>query len=266
MNWNAVDSAILLPAFLAGLIVLSTHVPLGHRVLERGIIFIDLAIAQVAGLGVIIADSWALELHGWGTQIAATVAAVAAALVLNGLEHRWARIQEALIGILFVLAATASIIVLSDNPHGGEHLKDLLVGQILFVTYDQLLSVTILYGSVLAFWWAYAAKQGSIWFYILFAVIVTASVQLVGVYLVFASLIIPALSTRTRSDPSRLMLGYGIGAAGYGLGLMLSALFDLPSGAVVVWSLAIIGLAAGTALSMFTNPDLLATSQQKLSG
>jgi zinc/manganese transport system permease protein len=250
MNWTAVDSSILLPALCAGLLVLSTHIPMGIRVLDRGIIFIDLAIAQVAGLGVIVADSWALEMNGWGTQIAAASAAVVAAVLLNSLERRWAKIQEALIGILFVLAATGSIIVLSGNPHGGEHLKDLLVGQILFVTYTQLAAVALLYAAILALWWGYAARQGSIWFYVLFAAIVTASVQLVGIYLVFASLIIPALATRQSTGITRLMAGYGLGAAGYGLGLVLSALLDLPSGAVVVWSLAGLGLLLGTALGL----------------
>jgi len=247
MNWQALDASILFPAFLAGLIVLSTHVPFGQRVLERGIIFIDLAVAQVAGLGVIVADTWGWEVHGWGTQVAAASAAILAALLLNGLEKRYAKIQEALIGVMFVLAATASILVLSNNPHGGEHLKDLLVGQILFVSLDQLWPIAGLYLGIVATWFAFAQDRGSIWFYILFAIMVTASVQLVGIYLVFASLIIPALATRLLKGFSRLAVAYGVGILGYGAGLVTSALLDLPSGAVVVWALALFGLIAGVA-------------------
>ena len=127
------DWSIIGPALLAGMLVLSTHVPLGRKVLERGIIFIDLAIAQIAGLGVILADTMGWQAHGWEVQAVAVSAAMIAALGLNFTEKLWPDIQEALIGVLFILAATASILLLADNPHGGEHLKDLLVGQILWI-------------------------------------------------------------------------------------------------------------------------------------
>lgn len=141
---SAFDLGIVAPALLAGVLVLSTHVPLGRKVLARGIIFIDLAIAQIAGLGVILADNLGLEAHGWQVQLVAVSAAMAAALGLNATEKLWPDIQEALIGVLFILAATASILLLADNPHGGEHLKDLLVGQILWVDYSQLIPISTL--------------------------------------------------------------------------------------------------------------------------
>ena len=130
---SSVDLAILLPAFLAGLLVLATHVPLGRLVLERGIVFIDLAIAQVAGLGVVAADAMGWEPQGWSVQISAVAAALAIAGFLLWSERRFAAVQEAVIGVVFVVAASAEIIVLGFNPHGAEHLKDLLVGQILWV-------------------------------------------------------------------------------------------------------------------------------------
>ena len=138
MNWSAVDATILLPAFLAGLLVLATHVPLGIRVLSRGIVFIDLAIAQIAGLGVIVAGLMDIEPGGWQVQAAAALAALAGSLLLTWTERKWPDVQEAQIGVVFVLAATGGILLLANNPHGGEYLRDLLAGQILWVGYRQL--------------------------------------------------------------------------------------------------------------------------------
>ena len=138
MNWSALDWGILGPALIAGLLVLSTHVPLGTQVLDRGIVFIDLAIAQTAGLGVIAADTFGLPEGGVAVQAAAVCAALLGALLLTWTERRAPQQQEALIGVMFILAACAGILLLSGNPHGGEHLKDLLVGQILWVNTAQL--------------------------------------------------------------------------------------------------------------------------------
>jgi zinc/manganese transport system permease protein len=237
------EISVVAPALVACLLVLSTHVPLGTEVLRRGIIFIDLAIAQVAGLGVIAADTMGWEAQGPMVQIAAVAAALVAAGILHFTDKRWPEIQEALIGISFVLAATAGILILSNNPHGGEHLKELLVGQVLWVTYAQLVPVAIISGVVLFGWFWFRERMQGFGFYALFALAVTQSVQLVGVYLVFASLIMPALATRTilRRGP-RIWCGYGIGFAGSLVGLMLSVAVDLPAGAVIVWSLAAFAL------------------------
>jgi zinc/manganese transport system permease protein len=243
MNWAAIDVGILGPAFVAGLLVLATHVPLGTQVLDRGIVFIDLAIAQIAGLGVICADAVGLPEGGAAVQASAVAAALLGALLLTYTERRAPQQQEALIGVMFILAACAGILVLAGNPHGGEHLKDLLVGQILWVNSTQLLwlgAVSALLLVAMALGWI--ARLGRYGFYAAFAVAVTASVQVVGVYLVFSSLIIPALATRARAGKQRLSAGYLLGAAGYALGLALSAVLDLPSGAVIVWTLAACGL------------------------
>jgi zinc/manganese transport system permease protein len=251
MNWDALDFSILGPAFVTGLLVLATHVPLGQQVLSRGIIFIDLAIAQIAGLGVIAADSFGWEPNGWAVQAVAVVAALMGALLLQWTERRFADIQEALIGVLFIVAATGGILLLSHNPHGGEHLKDLLVGQILWVSYQQLIPVAILYALVLGVWFR-ARQPSSLLFYVLFALTVTASVQLVGVYLVFTSLIVPALAVR-QLGRSSLWLAYGMGAVAYGVGLAASALFDLPTGAVIVWSLCVLAVATGWLVKVRVN-------------
>ena len=240
---NAFEISIIAPAFLATLLVLTTHVPLGTEVLRRGIIFIDLAIAQVAGLGVIAADSMGWEAEGWMVQIAAVSAALLAAFVLHQTDKRWPKMQEALIGVSFVLAATAGILILSGNPHGGEHLKELLVGQVLWVNYDQLVPVAIVSAIVLAAWFWMRDRVQGFGFYALFAFAVTSSVQLVGIYLVFACLIVPALATRHISGRGlRVACGYGIGTAGCLSGLILSVSADLPAGAVIVWSLAFFAL------------------------
>ncbi len=239
MNWSALDWGILGPAFMAGLLVLATHVPLGTQVLDRGIVFIDLAIAQIAGLGVITADALGLPEGGVGVQAAAVLAALLGALLLTWTERKAPQQQEALIGVMFILAACAGILLLAGNPHGGEHLKELLVGQILWVNATQLMWLGGVSAVILvALWRGWVQRLGRFGFYAVFALAVTASVQLVGVYLVFSSLIIPALATRSQTGAHRYGKAYAIGVIGYGVGLALSALLDLPSGAVIVWTLA----------------------------
>ena len=244
LNWEALDLSILGPACVAGLVVLSTHVPLGRQVLSRGIIFIDLAIAQIAGVGVILAQWLGIDEHGLGVQFAAAGAALLGAGLLSWTDRRWPQYQEPLIGSLFVLAATGGLLLLANNPQGGEHLKDLLVGQILWVSYADLVPAAVLSAVLLG---VLVVRRGQLrgpWFYGLFALAITASVQLVGVYLVFASLILPALATVRRQGVSQTVLAYLVGTAGYVFGLLLSALFDLPSGAMIVWTLAACALLA----------------------
>jgi zinc/manganese transport system permease protein len=248
MNWSALEWGILGPALIAGLLVLATHVPLGMQVLDRGIVFIDLAIAQIAGLGVIAADSFGLPEGGVAVQVSAVCAALLGAWLLTWTEKRAPQQQEALIGVMFILAACAGILLLAGNPHGGEHLKDLLVGQILWVNQTQLLWLAGLSALLLAaLRLGWVEGLGRFGFYGAFALAVTASVQLVGVYLVFASLIIPALATRAQGGRRRYGIAYGVGVLGYTLGLALSALFDLPSGAVIVWTLAACALVGAMA-------------------
>lgn len=245
MNLDVIDFSILGPAVVAGLLVLATHVPLGVEVLKRGIIFIDLAIAQVAGLGVIAATAFGWEEQGLKVQLAAISAALLAGFGLNWTERRWPDRQEPLIGILFVLAATGGILLLAENPHGGDHLKDLLVGQILWSTWSSLLPMAVLYAALISLWSIWGQRLGHTGFYLTFVLAVTASVQVVGVYLVFASLIIPAIATSRLAGGQRLAVALGIGAVSYVVGIGASALLDLPTGALTVWSMAGIGMLAG---------------------
>jgi zinc/manganese transport system permease protein len=244
-----IDWSIVGPALAAGLIVLATHVPLGQEVLKRGIIFIDLAIAQVAGLGVIAAYALEWDPEGIEVQVAAVSSALIAALGLYWTEKKWSKIQEPLIGTLFILAATGGILLLAGNPHGSEHLKELLVGQILWVTWPTLWPVAVLYAVVMLLWFWLHPRSGGLLFYLVFAVVVTASVQIVGIYLVFASLIIPALATAGIKKGNRLIAGYLVGGLSYFVGIVVSFLLDLPTGAVIVWSMAAVALLAGLIIS-----------------
>ena len=242
MSLDALDLSILVPAFAAGLLVTATHVPLGTQVLARGIVFIDLAIAQIAGCGVIVADRLGFGTHGLAVQVAAFAAALGGALLLTWTERTWPDVQEAVIGVVFVLGATASLLLLASNPHGSEHLRDLLVGQILWAEPARLGWTALVYAGVLAAWFGLRGQLGRAGFYVLFALCVTLSVQLVGLYLVFATLIVPPLATR-RMGRGRLPAAWAIGVAGYAAGLLASTATDLPSGAAIVWTLVAAGLA-----------------------
>ncbi len=148
--------------------------------------------------------------------------------------------QEAIIGVAFVLAANAAILLLAANPHGAEHLKDLLVGQILWVKAGELPVLTVFSAAILAltFWW-----RSRVGFYVLFACAVTLSVQLVGIYLVFATLIVPALATLRLGGDRRLAACYLLGVMGYAAGLALSVVTDLPTGPLVVCTMTVLGTA-----------------------
>jgi len=258
---NALDLSILGPAFVAGLLVTATHVPLGSQVLARGIVFIDLAIAQIAGLGVLVADQVGFEHEGIAVQVAALLAALAGSLLLTWTERIWPDVQEAVIGVVFVLAATGGLLMLASNVHGSEHLRDLLVGQILWSQWSRLAWAAAVYAVVLALWFGMGDRLGRIGFYALFAVVVTISVQLVGVYLVFATLIVPPLATR-RMARGRLATSWALAAIGYAAGLVVSTAYDLPTGPVIVWALCVVGLAAYLAHARFFSKGFPGSARQ----
>jgi zinc/manganese transport system permease protein len=233
VKFDAATFGIVWPALVAGLLVTATHVPLGIQVLRRGIVFIDLAVAQIAGLGVIVADRLGFEPQGAAVQVAALIAALGGALLLNWSDKRWPEVQEAIIGVTFIVAANAAILLLASNPHGAENLKDLLVGQILWADPRRLAIVGVAYAVILGLWFGFGERLGRIGFYLLFACAVTASVQLVGVYLVFTTLIVPALATRGFAR-HRLVAGYALGAVSYAVGLGVSLVSDLPPGPLIV--------------------------------
>lgn len=235
------EISLLWPALAAGLLVAATHVPLGIQVLSRGIVFIDLAVAQIAGLGVVLADWLGFEPQGAAVQVSALGAALGAALLLNWTERKWPEVQEAVIGVTFVLAANAAILLLAANPHGAEHLKDLLVGQVLWVSVARLPLMAALTAALVLVWWQWRERIGRPGFYVLFACAVTMAVQLVGLYLVFATLIVPALATRAMWR-GRIWAGYAIASTGYLTGLLLSTAFDLPAGPLIVCAMTLLAV------------------------
>ncbi|GAA5191528.1 metal ABC transporter permease [Ferrimonas gelatinilytica] len=245
MNWDPVLISILAPALAAGLLVLSTHVILGQQVLKRGIIFIDLAIAQVAALGAVLVHTWpgaesVPGLHYLLPMLFALGSAAGIALLERYLREE----LEALIGCLYVLAAVAAMLLLAKDPHGGELLKQLLSGQILWLDWPALRFPALLTGVILALlYWRPHWLSGP-QFYLLFALLIPLSVQLVGVYLVFASLVLPALAVVRRQGAAALWWGYTVGVLGFATGLGLSATLDLPSGATIVVTLALAALLA----------------------
>ncbi|WP_133405377.1 metal ABC transporter permease [Parashewanella tropica] len=236
---------ILLPAFVAGLLVLSTHVLLGRQVLKRGIIFIDLAIAQVAALGAILAKT-VHEFEHWpmASFILPLIFALLGAGIIAWMERRFKDELEAIIGCMYVLSAVFAFVILANNPHGAELLKQVMDGQILWVDWSQLILPSIVYGLIiLAIWLKPQWLTGSA-FYLLFAITITLSVELVGVYLIFSSLILPALAVNKFNGKHTLIFAYVVGLVGFVSGLIASATLDLPSGATIVICLALSAIAA----------------------
>lgn len=233
---------IVIPATVAGLMIALIHGPLGIEVLRRGIIFIDLAIAQIAGLFVVVTKLWLHEPSWIVTQIAAVGAALLAAAFFRWVEKALPLEQEAIIGSCFILSASAVLLVLANHPHGGEEVQHILSGQILFVSWADVVAFLPVYAAAALLWFLVPPIRRGLWFFILFAVVVTASVQLVGVYVVFASLILPALAVNTM-DGSRLGAAILCGFIAVLSGIAASTLADLPAGPVLVFTYALSMLA-----------------------
>jgi len=231
---------ILLPAFAAGVLVLSTHVVLGKQVLKRGIIFIDLAIAQIAALGAIVVGmNHDIAELAYASVWMPALFALAGAGIIAWLAKHMAEELEAMIGCFYVLSAVAAMLLLSNDPHGAELLKQLMSGQILWVSWQQLLLPAVAYSAILTLIFVRPKVLDGASFYLLFAIVITLSVELVGVYLVFSTLILPALAINKLKGKGILLWAYAVGLVGYLLGLYLSATFDLPSGAAIVATLAL---------------------------
>ena len=221
------------PAFAVGLIVTAVHAPLGIEVLKRGIVFIDLATAQVVGLAIIVLGLW-LEDPSWAVRQSTSFGAgIGVALFFRWIERKAPDEQEAVIGSCFILAASVALLVLADSPHGAEELRHVLSGQILFVDWSDIAAFAPIYGVVAALWLAVPRTRTGAGFFVLFALAVTASVQLVGVYVVFASLILPALAAR---GPTGYVLtrALGSGIAAVVAAILISAVADMPAGPFLV--------------------------------
>jgi zinc/manganese transport system permease protein len=233
--------SIVGPALVAGLMIALTHAPLGIEVLKRGIIFIDLAVAQIAGLGLVAAGTLLHEPSYWVMQCVALICAILAGLFFRKVETAMPEQQEAIIGVSFVLAASLAILLLADHPNGGEEIQHLLSGQMLFITWMDVAAHAPIYGLILAAWFWKPALRSGIGFYLLFALAITSSVQLVGVYVVFASLILPALAAVKSQRKHRVAWGCGI--ISVFIGILAATMLDMPSGPIIVLSYVLTTLA-----------------------
>ena len=240
---------IVLPATVAGLMIALIHSVLGIEVLRRGIIFIDLAIAQIAGLCVVLATLWLHEPSWIQTQVIAGVAALAAAAFFRWIENILPHEQEAIIGSSFILAASAVLLALANHPQGGEEIQHILSGQLLFISWSQILAFLPVYVLAIVIWFVVPHVRTGLGFFVLFALVVTASVQLVGVYVVFASLILPALAVNTMGT-RKAVVATGAGILAVIVGTTASALHDLPAGPVLVFSFAIVTIVCRLAYSV----------------
>ena len=258
---------ILLPAFALCALMIATHTYLGLHVLARGIIFVDLALAQVAALGVSVAFMLGWDVHGAQAQFVALGATLLAAVVLaklRAIPDKTAR--EVIIGCMYVVATAVAIVILSRSSQGMEELKSMFSGNILWVRWEEVGLLALVYAvltllhavyfrrfKALSFTEVNERKSSFRWellFFVSFAVVITLAVNLAGVLMVFAFLIIPAFtaSLLVNSFGARLALGGALAMLGSIAGLWLSFSEDLPAGPVIVAVLGGLPLLAGAAL------------------
>jgi zinc/manganese transport system permease protein len=238
MIFNLEMIQIIGPALVAGLMICIIHGTLGIKVLNRGIIFIDLSIAQIAGLGLVICGVLLGEISSYISQLVALICAISASIFFYYIEKKAPKQQEAIIGCSFVLSASIAILLLADNPHGGDEIMHLLSGQMLFITWNDVLKHFPIYAFIISIWFLKPKIQNGIGFYLIFALAITSSVQLVGVYVVFASLILPALAAVNQKRP--LLVSWVCGILSIFSGIFFATIFDLPAGGTVVTSYALV--------------------------
>lgn len=252
----------LLAPFIASLILTGIHAYLGVHVVERGVIFVDLSLAQIAALGTTIAVLYGIEPHSGTAYVVSLIFTFIGAAVFSTIRSRRARIpQEAIIGICYAVASAAAILAMSKSAEQTEHLKEMLVGNILTVTWFEVGKTAALYGAVGLFHYVFrrrfmlismnpdeAERQGistRLWdflFYASFGFVVTSSVAIAGVLLVFCYLIVPSVAAMIYSEHvgTRLAIGWTMGTMVSALGVYLSLLIDLPTGATIVCTFAIV--------------------------
>lgn len=258
---------------LACIVLTGIHVYFGAHVIKRGVIFVDLSLAQVAAFGSTLAFLFGVELESFAAYLLSLGFAMMGALVFAMTRRRDNEIpQEAIIGIVYAVATAAAILAVARQPEGAEHIKAILVGSVLTVTPMIVVKTAILYALIGALHWLWrgpiwaitndaeaARKQGvslRLWdfaFYGSFAFVVTSSVHIVGVLLVFALLVVPGTASIVagiRSTSRRLVFGWIFGVAVCVAGMAISFLADLPPGATIVGLFGAALLASGVFASV----------------
>ena len=248
--------ALMWIPFLMCLVLTGIHAYLGFHVIAREVVFVDIALAQIAALGATAAFLFGFDLASWPSYAFALGFTVLGALVLALTRSRGRHVsQEAVIGVVYAVSSAAAVLLADRSPHGAEHLRGMLVGSILSVSGAEVLKVAALYAAIGLFHWACrgpfflistdpdrACREGlrvrwwDFLFYASFGVVVTSSVRIGGVLLVFSYLIVPALAgiILGGSVLGRLLIGWAFGTAVSVLAMLASAALDLPTGATVV--------------------------------
>ncbi len=254
--------AFLLAPFVASLILTGIHAYLGVHVVERGVIFVDLSLAQIAALGTTIAALYSIEPHSTTAYVISLLFTFIGAAVFSTIRGRRARIpQEAIIGICYAVASAAAILAMSKSVEQTEHLKEMLVGNILTVSWFEVGKTAALYGAIGLFHFIFRRKfllismdpeaaeaQGintRLWdflFYASFGFVVTSSVAIAGVLLVFCYLIVPSVAAMLYAENigPRLAIGWTMGTLVSAVGVYLSLVIDLPTGATIVCTFALV--------------------------
>lgn len=238
--------------FVMCLILIGMHCYLGLHVLARGVIFVDLSLAQVAAFGAGVALMLGFEHHSPAEYfISLSFTFLASILFAVARKHEKKIPQEALIGIVYAFASASLVIVLNSMAHGAEHIKEMLIGQLLWVTWEDVLKIFLIYSTVSLIHYVFRKKfmaasfeartsgKSFLWdflFYALFGVIITSSVSIAGVLQVFAYLIVPSVTAAlfAKSIRSRLVFGWIFGFLMSVVSMSLSYALDLPAGAVTV--------------------------------
>jgi zinc/manganese transport system permease protein len=270
---------LLLPAFVASLILTGIHAYLGVHVVERGVIFVDLSLAQIAALGTTVAYLAGYDLHSTTAYLFSLgFTFIGAAIFALSRVHRKTRIpQEAIIGIVYAVSAAMAILVMSKATQETEHLKDMLVGNILSVSWPELAKTAVLYALVGLFHYVLrrrfllismneeqAVREGinvRFWdflFYMSFGFVVTSSVAIAGVLLVFCFLIVPAVTAMLFSERlgTRLAIGWTMGAVVSAAGVTVSYLLDLPTGATIIGTFGAALLILAAVRQLFRRPAM----------
>jgi zinc/manganese transport system permease protein len=267
--WSDLLSLMWMP-FLMCLVLTGIHAYLGFHVLSREVIFVDIALAQIAALGATGAFLFGFELDTWESYVAGLGFTILGALVLALTRTRTRKIShEAVIGVVYAVSSAGAVLLADRSPHGAEHLRGMLVGSILSVRGTEVLEVAVLYALIGLFHWlcrrpfflistdperayreGWSVRGWDFLFYASFGVVVTSSVRIAGVLLVFSYLIVPALAGILLANRigTRLAIGWLFGAGVSVAAMLASAVLDLPTGATVVCAFGLCLLALGLAM------------------
>jgi zinc/manganese transport system permease protein len=254
--------ALMWVPFLMCLVLTGIHAYLGLHVIAREVIFVDIALAQIAALGATAAFLWGYDLETWGSYVFGLCFTVLGASVFALTRSRERRVsQEAVIGVVYAVSAAAAVLVADRTPHGAEHLRSMLVGSILAVQGSEVVKVACLYAVIGLFHWlcrrpfllistnpdkayeeGWRVRGWDFLFYASFGVVVTSSVRIAGVLLVFSYLIVPTLAANLLggSVGKRLAVAWGFGTFVSIVAMVASAILDFPTGATVVCAFGLI--------------------------